>query len=141
MTLSDRLQQPTAKESKYTPTTEFDGRSGFIQTGVLESEPTPSSYAELLDFFGYNKPGDDPVRIVGNPHVSRWQVYDGRWLSAYKFTLEPVHDSKVDDLFALIRKHKAHKPVGVGSSVFNFQAGDLQLGKVDAGGSEGITSE
>jgi hypothetical protein len=136
VSLSDRLQQPTAKEAEYRPNTKFDGQTGFIQTGPLESEPT--SHAELLDFFGYNKPGDDPVRIVGNPHVSRWQVYDGRWLSAYKFALEPVHDSRVEDLYALIRKHRAHKPVGAGSSVFNFQAGDLQLGKADEGGSDRI---
>jgi hypothetical protein len=65
-------------------------------------------------------------------------VYSGDWLASYRFHLEPVRDSHVDDLVALIRKHKAHKPVGSGSSVFNFQAGDLQLGKVDKGGSEGI---
>ena len=136
MALSERLKQPTAKESEYRPKTEFDGQSGYIQTGPLESEP--SSHSELLSFFGYNKPGDDPVRIVGTPRVSKWQTYDERWLSSYRFTIEPVHDSRVDDLFALIKRHKAHKPVGVGSSAFNFQAGDLQLGKADEGGSGGI---
>jgi len=133
MSLADRLSQPTAKESEYKARTEFDGRSGFIQTGPLAE--APKSHTELLEFFGYD-PAE--VRVVGQPRVSKWQVYGGDWLSSFRFHIEPVHDSVVDDLLALIRKHKAHKPVGAGSSVFNFQAGDLQLGKVDAGGSEGI---
>lgn len=133
MALSDRLRQPTATESEFRPKTEFDGQTGFIQTGPLEA--APSSHAEILELFGYS-PAE--VRIVGNPRVSRWQRYDGEWLAAYRFHLEPVHDSRVEDLFALIRKHRAHKPVGGGSSVFNVMAGDIQLGKVDAGGSEGI---
>ncbi|SFR76011.1 hypothetical protein SAMN05428970_2003 [Agromyces sp. CF514] len=133
MALSDRLKQPTAKETPYTPRTEFDGQSGFIQTGPLAE--APKSHTELLELFGYD-PAE--VRITGAPRVSKWQTYDERWLSSYRFTIEPVHDSRVEDLYAIIKKHRAHKPVGVGSSVFNFQAGDLQLGKVDAGGSEGI---
>lgn len=131
--LADRLNQPTAKESEYRPRTEFDGQSGFIQTGGMKDAPT--NHVEILELFGYSP---DEVRIVGNPRVSRWQVYGGEWLSAYRFHLEPVHDSRVEDLVNLIKRHKAHKAVGAGSSVFNFQAGDLQLGKVDAGGSEGI---
>jgi predicted phosphodiesterase len=133
MALSERLKQPTAKEAEYRPKTEFDGQSGFIQTGPLAE--APKNHADILELFGYSP---DEVRIVGNPRVSRWQVYGGDWLSAYRFHLEPVHDSRVDDLYALIRKHRAHKPVGAGSSVFNFQAGDLQLGKADEGGSDRI---
>ena len=133
MALSERLKQPTAKESEYRPKTEFDGRSGYIQTGPLET--APKSHTEILELFGYSP---DEVRIVGAPRVSKWQTYDERWLSSFRFNLEPVHDSRVDDLLMIIKRHRAHKPVGVGTSVFNFQAGDLQLGKVDAGGSEGI---
>jgi len=136
VSLADKLNQPTAKQAEYKPRTEFDGQSGYIQTGPLESEP--SSHAELLEFFGYNKPGDDPVRIVGSPRISKWMTYDERWLSSYRFNIEPVHDSRIEDLYALIKKHKAHKAVGAGTSVFNFHAGDLQLGKVDEGGSDGI---
>lgn len=132
-TLAEKLNQPTARESEYRPKTEFDGRSGFIQTGPLAE--APKSHTEILELFGYD-PAE--VRIVGAPRVSRWQTYDERWLASYRFHLEPVHDSRVDDLFALIKKHRAHKPVGVGSAVFNFQAGDQQLGKSDQGGSAGI---
>lgn len=131
--LAEKLNQPTARESEYRPKTEFDGRSGFIQTGPLAE--APRSHTEILELFGYD-PAE--VRIVGAPRVSRWQTYDERWLASYRFHLEPVHDSRVDDLFALIKKHRAHKPVGVGTSVFNWQGGDLQLGKVDEGGSAGI---
>lgn len=134
MSLADKLNQPTAKESEYRPKTEFDGQSGYIQTGPLEAEP--KSHTEILELFGYD-PAE--VRITGAPRVSKWQTYDERWLSSYRFHLEPVHDSKVEDLFALIKRHKAHKPIGFGStSAFHYQGGDGQIGKSDNGGSEGI---
>lgn len=130
-----RVAQPTSKEVPYTARTEFDGRSGFIQTGPLAAEPR--DYTEILEMFGY-----DPkeVRIVGTPRVSRWQTYDERWLSAYKFQLAPVMPHTVIDLMGIVNKHKPHKlqPV-TGTGVFNFQAGDQQLGKVN--GVDGIMDD
>jgi len=132
MSLADKLNQPTAKEAEYRPRTEFDGRAGFIQTGPLVE--APSSHTEILELFGY-----DPavVRIVGAPRVSRWQTYDERWLSSYRFNLEPVHADRVNDLLEGIKKWKAHRPVGSGASAFTFQASDLQLGKIDGDATEG----
>ena len=127
------LSQPTSNEVTYSPRTEFDGTSGFIQTKGLESEP--ADHRELLEQFGYNP---DEVRIVGAPKISRWQVYDGRWLAAYKFNIAQVTKSSIDDLVSMVGKYKAHKPQGdSGIGVFNFQAGDQQLGKVDGDGTEG----
>lgn len=129
----DQLAQPTSKEVEFTPRTEFDGTSGFIQTKGMEAEP--ADHRELLEQFGYDP---DEVRIIGAPRVSRWQVYDGRWLAAYKFQIGPVAKSSIDDLVGLVGKYKAHKPSGAtGIGVFNFQAGDQQLGKIDGDGTEG----
>ena len=129
----EALKQPTSKEVAYTPKTEFDGQSGFIQTGPLSD--APKKHEEILELFGY-----DPkeVQIVGNPRVSRWQTYDERWLSAYKFQLAPVAKTSIDELVKLVGRKRAHKPVGsTGAGVFNLQAGDQQWGKSDGDGVEG----
>lgn len=121
----EALKQPTSKEVAYTPKTEFDGQSGFIQTGPLSD--APKKHEEILELFGY-----DPkeVQIVGNPRVSRWQTYDERWLSAYKFQLAPVSKSSVDDLVKIIGRKRPHKPAEQsGTGVFSFQASDMQFGK------------
>lgn len=137
MSLSDDLiKQPTVKEPKFTPRTEFDGSGGFIQTGPLEQAPT--DHAGILELFGYD-PAE--VRIVGAPRISRWQTYDERWLSAYRFHLEPVRTRNLDDLLGGISKHRPHKPTGItGPGVFVFQASDLQLGKIDGDGVEGTVA-
>lgn len=127
------LEQPTADEVKYAARAEFDGQSGFLQTRPLQSEP--KDFTALLEEFGY-----DPkeVRIVGYPRTSRWQRYDGEWLTAYRFNLAPVASSDISDLLSLASRGKAHKSTGdTGTGVFNFQAGDQQLGKVDGDGTEG----
>jgi UDP-2,3-diacylglucosamine pyrophosphatase LpxH len=127
------LSQPTSEEVKFAARTEFDGTSGFIQTAGLRAEP--KDYTELLEQFGYDP---SEVRIIGVPRVSRWQVWGGEWLSAYKFQIAPVSKTPIDDLVGLVGKYKAHKPQeSSGVSVFNFQAGDQQLGKIDGDGTEG----
>lgn len=129
------LVQPTSKEVPYTARTDYDGRTGFIQTGALAE--APKSYDEILELFGY-----DPkeVRIIGNPRISKWQTYDERWLSSYKFQLGPVIPHTVIDLMGVVNKHKPHKPQLVtGTGVYNFQAGDQQLGKVN--GTNGVMDD
>lgn len=119
------IAQPTAQESQYNPKTEFDGSRGFIQTGPLSEEPR--SHDEILELFGYDL---SEVRIVGSPKISRWQTYDERWLASYKFNIAPTSKSDIDDLMKFVMKGKAHKPKALtGVGVFNFQAGDQQLGK------------
>ena len=141
--LKDHLSVPPVIEPKasfsLTPTTEYDGSKGYIQTGGLKEAP---SYNELLEFFGY-----DPkeVRIVGTLKTSRWQQReDGEWLSSYRFALAPTGTANIDDLLDEIRKRKASKANSKDSkafgegSPFHFLAGDLQLGKIDGDGTQGI---
>lgn len=121
---------PAAEEQKYTQTTEFDGVEGHIQTKGLEQPP---DFTALLEQFGY-----DPteVRIVGHPRTSRWQTYDERWLTAYRFNIAPVTaTSDAVDLEALVSKARKKPATATGPHWFVFQAGDQQLGKRSRDGS------
>lgn len=145
MSLADRLAaQPTADEAKHVARTEFDGARGFIQTASLTE--APKDHENLLRQFGY-----DPteVRIVGSPHVSRWQQrardkdtgeFETVWLGAYKFTIEEraTGSLDLDELITDVAKWKPKsvKPIA-GDGVFVFQASDLQLGKIDGDGLAG----
>lgn len=127
------IAQPTADEVKFTPRTEYDGQVGHIQTGPLEA--APKSHTDILELFGYD-PAE--VRIIGHPRVSRWQTYDERWLSAYRFQLAPVPAAEMPDIADAIRRHKPRAPSKPsGGAAFVFHACDLQLGKVDGDSIEG----
>lgn len=136
--LKDLLSVPPVTEPKpeagFNPTTEWDGSRGYIQTGGLTQPPV---FTELLEFFGYNP---NEVRIVGTLKTSRWQQReDGEWLSSYRFALAPTGASGIEDLLADIRKRKPIKSTpSTGDTPFHWLAGDLQLGKIDGDGTEGI---
>jgi hypothetical protein len=146
MSLEDRLNElseyPAAEDVAYTPKTEFDGGTGFIQTGPLKQ--APQSHTELLEQFGYD-PAE--VTIVGNPHVSRWEqrarirgtnTYDTVWLSAYKFTIAATKAAlRPLDLDAIVKKAKKAPKPGTEPHWFVFQASDTQLGKKSRDGSTG----
>ena len=57
---------------------EFDGTEGVAQTPALD---TPN-FDEFLVDAGFNP---DEIEIIGVPRTSRWQRYDGDWLTAYRF--------------------------------------------------------
>lgn len=122
------LAEPVANEPQYQPRTEFDGTSGFIQTAPL-TDP-PEEFSDLLRQFGYDP---EKVAIVGHPRTSRWQTYDERWLTAYRFNIAPVAlvpgTADIDALIAKARAHKDHPQTLTTPHWFVFQAGDLQLGK------------
>lgn len=92
MSIKDRLNESSDGNEKpeFVPRTEFDGSSGFIQTGPISGD---ADHNEILTEFGY-----DPtkVQIVGHPRISKWQqrarirgtsTYETTWLTAYKFTI------------------------------------------------------
>jgi hypothetical protein len=103
---------PAADEKKYTPSTEFDGIEGHIQTKGLEQPP---DFTALLEQFGYD-PAE--VRIVGHPRTSRWQTYDERWLTAYRFNIAPVElFASSADIEALVLKAKKKPSTATGSAI------------------------
>ncbi|MGV9668668.1 hypothetical protein [Nocardia niigatensis] len=135
----DLAAQPAAKEAAYRPRIEFDGRTGFI-----DSDPHPAgenaAFDELLDKHGLAGKGVrlDPARPV---RISRWQTFTGEWLQADRFYIVADHGGGVpaDSLIAQITARTAAPRVQAGGpAVFNFQASDLQIGKSDNGGSDGI---
>jgi len=144
MTLEDRLNEltkyPAAEDIKYSPRTEFDGTTGFIQTGPTTTAPT--NYDDLLTQFGYNP---EVVQIVGHPRVSKWEqrsrvrgtsTYETVWLSAYKFQIAATGlISRTTDLDAIVAKVKKTPKPGTGPHWLVFQAGDLQIGKRSRDGS------
>lgn len=142
MSLADRLAaQPSASEPKYTPHTEFDGATGFIQTGPMSGQQ-PADYTQILEQFGYDTA---QVRVAGNPRVSRWQQrarnretnqFETVWLQAYRFHLEPVTETAVSPgVEAIIGAARAERRPATGPHWLCFQAGDLQIGKRSADGS------
>ncbi len=144
MTLDDRLEElkayPQADEVKYQPRTEFDGTTGYLQTGVLTE--APADYSELLSQFGYDP---DVVQIVGHPRISKWQQrsrirgtsdYETCWLTAFKFQIAAKGlASSVTDIDAIAKRAKKQPQLGSGPHWLVFQAGDLQIGKRSRDGS------
>lgn len=131
----DLTSQPTVDEPKYTAKTEFDGRTGTIQTGPLVE--APASHTELLEQFGYNP---DEVQIVGDPKVKRWQRWDGEWLASYGFSIatKGAGDVDLDEMF----EKAANWPVAAlptvnSNRVLVWQLSDTQFGKIDGDGLEG----
>jgi hypothetical protein len=89
------------------------------------------------------------VRLVEMRHnTAAWHrdaqgqdaVTRGSWW--YRFMVEPIANKhNADDLIAHVEAHRPTKgTVGTGPGVFNWIAGDLQLGKSDGDGTEGIVA-
>jgi len=135
--LREHLSIPTVVEpmpkAPFIRSTEFDGSRGFIQTEPLASAP---SYDEVLELFGY-----DPkeVRIVGTLKTSKWQQReDGAWLHSYRFSIAPATTSNLDDVVKHISSRRFKPTPTQGDDVFHWLAGDLQLGKIDGDGTQGV---
>lgn len=135
--VDDLTAQPTVDEPAYTAKTEFDGRTGTIQTGPMSDAPT--SHVEILRQFGYDP---DEVEIVGDPKVKRWQRFDGEWLASYGFTIatKRAGDGGVEELLDTIKARPVSPRQERGNHWFHFQAGDVHIGKGadDGGGIDAI---
>lgn len=105
---------------------EFDGTEGVAQTPALD---TPN-FDEFLSDAGFDP---DEIEIVGIPRTSRWQRYDGEWLTAYRFQFRKkvagidlpllLQESKKKIKLAKLSKPEPKCLVVMWS--------DLQVGKVD----------
>ena len=128
--VAERLQK-----SSFGPAAiEFDGSEGVATTPGLADGV---DFEEYLRDAGYDP---DKYEVVGNPRTSRWQRYDGSWLTAYRFNFRAktvIADLPV--LFAAAKKNvKVGKPV-TGSKALVICWSDLQIGKVDhRGGVEAL---
>lgn len=147
--VSEPLVEPSARRTGWNFTQEHaphDSATRTITATVgsrLESEDDWTQF--VVDNGGSLAPGYR-VRLVEMRHNTHgWTraqegqkaTTAGTWF--YRFMVEPVTAVlNVDDLLVRIGKAKAPKAVSVGPGVYNWIAGDLQLGKQDGDGSEGI---
>lgn len=124
-------------------------------TGVGEVTSTPQTDDKITDFSQILEQFNiDPeaFEVDGGARISKWQMWDRRlekdgetrggpvWLTAYKFRIRRKTRSSenIEELVNIVKDVVPHKQVPSGDYAFVFAAGDLQLGKSDADGTEGI---
>ena len=118
---------------------EFDGAEGTATTNGLADGV---DFLDFLEEAGYSA---DKYEVVGNPRTSRWQRYDGEWLTSYRFHFRlKTLVADLPALFAAAKKpvKKSAKPIQVASDKALIVCwSDLQIGKVDhRGGVEALLS-
>lgn len=112
-----------------TPSVTIDGSKGEAITPGL---PEGQDYSEWLADAGL-----DPakVELVSPPRISRWQVYDGSWRTAYKlvFRVNEGEALNLPLLYSQAKKTKAPKPPAKTNKdkALVIAWSDLQIGKTD----------
>lgn len=110
------------------PAVEFDGEQGSATLPAVPNGEVPDFDEFLLD------QGFDPkeYEIVGAPRTSRWQRYDGDWLTAYRFTFRKLNASiDLPLLWKTAKGNKAKPKAVVEGKALVVMLADFQLGKVD----------
>ena len=118
------------------PGIEFDGTEGEAQTPGLQDG---ADFKQYLQDAGFDL---EQVEIIGPPRLSRWQVYDGSWRTAYKFRFRLLNGERVDlPLLYKVAKAKAPKLTQREKTdkALVVLWSDLQVGK--AGASRGGTEQ
>lgn len=123
--------------NNFRPSVEFDGNEGTATTPGFSTEP---NFDEFLADAGFD-PAE--IEVVGVPRTSRWQRYDGEWLTSYKFQFRkrnPV--SNLPLLLAEAKKKIKVTPIkSPAEKCLVVLWTDLQVGKVDyRGGTEEFVS-
>jgi len=113
------------------PSVEFDGNTGEATTPGYEAEP--ENFDEFLLDAGLD-PTD--IEVIPPVRTSRWQRYDGDWLTSYRFTFRKKK-SELDLPKLLADADKNYKKKKLGKP--NPRAlvvlwSDLQVGKIDVHG-------
>ena len=112
-----------------TPSVLIDGSQGeAITPGLKEGQ----DYSEWLRDAGLDP---DTVELTAPPRISRWQVYDGSWRTAYKLTFRVNSGEGVNLplLYSQAKKAKAPKPPVKTDQdkALVILWSDLQVGKKD----------
>jgi hypothetical protein len=110
------------------PAVEFDGTEGTAVTPGLASE---ANFAEFLAEAGFDP---ELYEVVGTPRTSRWQKYDGDWLTSYRFHFRVKNPGA--DLKLLWSRAKPPKPAKLDTNRCTIVVGwsDTQTGKTGARG-------
>jgi len=132
---AERIQAPNG----WRPAVEFDGTTGTATTAGLVGQPNFDDFLRELGF--------DPEthEVIGNTvRTSKWQKYDGEWLTSYRFQFR-IRSEVVDLplLWANAKKAAKNKIVAKHNSgkAFVVALSDFQIGKTDGrGGSEELVA-
>jgi hypothetical protein len=122
--------EPAAKVTapmNFRPGIEFDGQEGIATTPGYTDQP---NFEQFLLEAGFDP---NEIEIVGTPRTSRWQKYDGEWLTAYRFNFRKKLNS-VDLPLLLQEAKKKVKPAKLPAAeprCLVVMWSDLQVGKVD----------
>lgn len=134
---SDKRDKPP-KET-WRPHLELDADGGYFVSTPQTSEP--GDVSDLLAEFDLN-PNE---WIVTNVRRSKWQRYDGEWLTSYRVSLKPrgyvgtlLDPSQLEDEVRRWRPGKT-KPVK-GPNTFLAAIGDTQWGKDAGDGTDGTVN-
>ena len=116
---------------------EWDGSSGFLQTGPLAERPR--TWDEFIADAGIDP---DEVEVVEPVQVRGWDspIGEGNVVRMHYYRLTLRRRGLTVNLDELIRAAKRRRPKpspATGSGSFLMALGDLQLGKVDGDGVEG----
>lgn len=118
------------------PSVEFDGDIGEAVTPGYDAEP--ENFDEFLIDAGLD-PTD--IEVIPPVRTSRWQRYDGDWLTSYRFTFrKKKSDLDLPKLLAdADKKYKKPKLGKPNQKCLVVLWSDLQVGKVDShGGTEDL---
>lgn len=118
----------------FRPAIQFDGTEGIATLPSVPAGEAPNFEQFLIE------QGFDPAEyeIVGAPRTSRWQKYDGDWLTSYRFNFRktsPIGDLKL--LWSKAKPPKKSKVQPKADTALVVMLADYQLGKSDhRGGAE-----
>ena len=120
--------KPVRLKSEVRPGVEFDGTDGVAVTPGYQTEP--ANFDEFLIEAGF-----DPatIEVIGDLRTSRWQRYDGEWLTSYRFHFRrKTAIINLPLLLAEAKKRVKPKPIiSREKRALVVLWSDLQVGKVD----------
>jgi len=113
---------------KFRPGVEFDGTEGEATTPGYLSEP--QNFDEFLIDAGFDPAG---IEVIPPMRTSRWQRYDGEWLTSYRFHFRKKStDIDLPVLMSQAFKKSRVKPITKHTDkALVVLWSDLQVGKVD----------
>lgn len=116
-----------------------DGK-GFLQTPAISGDEMITDFSDIL-----REMNVDPNEFVvmGTARISKWKNReDGDYLTSYRVNIQKKEtlEKAVEDILPTIQTYEPKVPDSKETQdhAFVFVAGDLQLGKVDGDGTEGI---
>lgn len=125
--LNNKAERTVPKD--WQPSAQWDGSEGEITTTAGLGKP---NFEDLLKEHGHDP---DEIEILGEVRQSRWQRYDGEWLTAYRFRIRRRTESiNLPALFAEAKKTKIKPPAPSEGGALVVVWADPQTGKSDSRG-------